>query len=129
MKNNEWIRNNRTLLAIVDDLCRRRISRDGEKISIKRETNIMNKYNEILDRLMEYSIENVTIQDIKNFIKRKLGQDRDIDISDEDIISFIMDENNREDLIRFGQLRNPIDTRIIDSWQRKNNIERDDRWE
>lgn len=127
MKNNEWRRNNRTLLTMIDGICNR-ILKEASSASVEEEKKIMEKYNMILERLMDYAIEHVTIGDIKDFIKRKLGQDIDIDVSDEDIIRFIMDEQNREDLTRFGQLRNPIDTRLNDYWQRENNLERDDRW-
>ena len=124
----EWIKNNRTLIAIVDDLNRREISKGGKSLSIKRETSIMNKYNQIADRLMDYGIESITVGDITDFIKRKLALEKDIKLSDKDIISFIMDEQNREDLTELGAKILGYYTSGNDAWQRENGIGIDGRW-
>lgn len=105
MTNNEWNRRNRFLFSIS--------KKENDKIS---------------SRLSDYGLEYVTIGDIIDFIRTKLKLREDVILSDKDIIDFIMDEANREELTRFGQLRNPIDTRELDAWQRENDMDREDRW-
>ena len=105
MTNNEWNRRNRFLISLIK-------THD----------------NKILDRLSDYGLEYVTIGDFTDFIKTKLKISEDGLLSDQEIIDFIMDEANREALTGFGQLRNPIDTRELDAWQRENDMDREDRW-
>ena len=107
MREDEWYKNNMLLVELVEKMFKDNVER----------------CNYITDRLLDYSIENITIGDIKQFIIKKLGIEKDIQLSDSDIIKFILDEKNRDELIRFGQLRNPIDT----SYNR--NPDHDDSWE
>ena len=119
MRNNEWVKNNRTLVAIIDALCRREISKGGKNLSIKRETMIRNKYNRIADRLEDYGIEFTTV----GYIKDKLGLEKDAQISDDDIIRYIMDEQNREELAELGAEMLRYDTRENDYNQRQSDRE------
>ncbi len=66
----------------------------------------------VLDRIKEFEIDFVTVNDIKAFMKKHSFDKKEI--KNKDIISFLTDEKNREILQRFGQYKNPIDTRFND---------------
>ena len=106
MNDNEWYKYNVTLFALVSRMHARRI-------------NNQKQFDAIVERLLDYSIENVTVGDISDFIRKKLKLDKKTKLSDNDIIEFIMNEENREILVEFGQIRNPIDTRRNDALQKE----------
>lgn len=95
MENINWLDELRTLDLFVQDAVK--------KIKIR---------EKVLDRLTEYDLMHVTVSDIKSFMKKQLG--KDVKIGDDDILKFLMTEENREKLIRFGQYKNPIDTEFND---------------
>ena len=95
MKETKWEDEIRILRIFVEDVLKK--SKDKEKV---------------LDRIKEFEIDFVTVNDIKTFMKKYSSDKKEI--KDKDIISFLTDENNREILQRFGQYKNPIDTRFND---------------
>ena len=95
MKKVDWEDEIRTLDLFINDVLKSKRNR-----------------NTVLDRIEEYEIQFVTVSDIKAFIKKHILNDKDI--RDEDIIKFLMDEENKEILQRFGQYKNPIDTKFND---------------
>ena len=95
MNNDEWYKYNMTLYDLAYDLYF--------------EKNIQ-RFDEIANFLDCYSLENIIVGDIKDFIKRKLAKDINLQLSDTDIFNYITNPEYRDALIEFGQLRNPIDT-------------------
>ena len=81
----------------------------------KEETKIL--YH-TLELAMECYIDNLTISDIIEFMKKQLGKDAKTD--DKSIIEFISDEQNREMLMEFGLQKKSGNTLLNDMV--KNNI-------
>lgn len=127
MNENEWYRNNMYLSELVGELFDKRM-RKNENLSTEKEMEIMEWYNKIIELLIEYNIENVTVGDIKALIGEPNGKNGKTKLNNRDIIKFIIKTDNRERLIRLGQLRNPIDTTLNDENKRQFDLEAEERW-
>ena len=110
----DWKDKVKTLETMIEDIIE---DQEGNEEEVSR-------LNEIIDLLYEYNIPNITIGDIIVLMEKELG--RDIPIDDKSIIEFIANDNNREKLIEYGDLKNPIDTKNNDAEQGKLNRDFDD---
>lgn len=103
----KWRNSIKTLEVIIKDL-------------YGHDVDDLDKYNQIEEILYEYDISNLTLRDMSDFLKRQLKLKERPTI--EEIIKYIMDENNKEELVRLGLAKNPIDTRENDKRQERDEI-------
>ena len=97
-----WKDRIRTLETMIEDI-----------IEKQKDENKIDRLNGIIDKLYEYNIYNVTVEELALFIKKELGEDALID--DRSILTFILDENNKEKLMIYGDTKNPIETDLNDN--------------
>ena len=105
IKEEKWSRSISTLEKIATDLYK-----DKNK----------EKFYKIIETLEDLGIENLTLADIRTFIKKQTGIK--VNFNDDYIFTYIMNPENMEELIRFGQAKFPIDTKDNDYSQKLNNL-------